>query len=416
MDRKINRVSKLLLISSNFAPEESGIAVYSSDLAYKALIPDFDITVLTGLPHYPWWKIPERFAHLTAGRIEFNKLDLIRVNHVVPTNSGAVGRAKLEYSFWDNGRKAIKKLNAKDFDLVIAIMPTVASGLLARKVSKLGKIPGIVIFQDVSSLGALQSGMPGAPLFYKIARLLEIRASRWASKIVVVSEQMDKVVSDLLEHRVPVEVLHNYSTLQISTLKYADARKQLQIPDDQYLLIHTGNIGYKQDLVNVVEAAKLLENQADIKFLIIGHGNQEGVIRLAIGDSKNIELRPFVSTEDYPKILAAADVLLVNERPSLREMSLPSKLTSYLASGRPVIAAVSEQSATRKFVRDAALVVEPGNANALAEAILRLRDDSDLQKKLSQRGKQFAELNLSPQSGRGKYLKLVRDVLAKEQR
>jgi glycosyltransferase involved in cell wall biosynthesis len=407
---------RVLLISSNFSPEESGIAVYSSDLAYKVLSPEFNVTVLTGLPHYPWWTIPECFAHLTAGRSMVNKLDLIRVNHVVPANSGAVGRARLEYSFWANGSKVLNDLDADDFDLVLAIMPTVASGLLARKFAKVTNIPGIIIFQDVTSLGTLQSGMPGAPFLYKIAKFLEILASRWATKLVVVSEQMEKVVSELLENSVPVEVIHNYSTLQTSTLNYLEARNELQIPKGQFLLLHTGNIGHKQDLGNVVEAAKLLVDHSEFKFLIVGHGNQEHAIRLAIGDSKNIELRPFVNSKDYPKLLVAADVLLVNERPSLREMSLPSKLTSYLISGRPVIAAVSEHSATSKFIKDAALVVEPGNPRALADAILQLKGDVELQEDLGQRGKRFAALNLSPESGRAKYLNLVREVLTKARR
>jgi glycosyltransferase involved in cell wall biosynthesis len=406
--------ANILVISSNFEPEESGIAVYSSDLVRNILLPDFNVTVLSGLPHYPWWKIPKQFSHLTPGQVKSAEFDMIRVNHIVPSNTGALGRVKLEYSFWANGNKVLKGLNADDFDLVIAIMPTVASGLLARKFAKVANIPGIIIFQDVSSLGTLQSGMPGAPLLYKIAKFLEIRASRWANKLVVVSEQMEKVVSKLLKNSVPVEVIHNYSTLQTSAVDYLGARKDLQIPKGQFLLLHTGNIGHKQDLGNIVEAAKLLLQYPKFRFLIVGHGNQEQVIRLAIGDSKNIEIRPFVSSVDYPKFLVAADALLVNERPSLREMSLPSKLTSYLISGRPVIAAVSEESASNKFIKDAALVVEPGNPRALADAILRLEGDVKLQEDLSQRGKRFAEINFSPKSGRAKYLNLVLEVLTKE--
>jgi glycosyltransferase involved in cell wall biosynthesis len=408
--------ANILVVTSNFGPEESGIAVYSSDLVRKILLPDFNVTVLTGLPHYPWWKIPGQFSHLTPGRVKLNEIDLIRVNHVVPSNPGSLGRARLEYSFWANGSKVLKGLNADDFDLVIAIMPTVASGLLARKFAKVAKVPGIIIFQDITSLGTLQSGMPGASLLYKIAKFLEIRASRWATKLVVVSEQMEKVVSELLENSAPVKVIHNYSTLRISALDYLAVRKELQIPNDQFLLLHTGNIGYKQDLGNVVEAAKLLLDHPKFRFLIVGHGNQEQVIRRAIGDSKNIELRPFVTSDDYPKFLAAADALLVNERSSLREMSLPSKLTSYLISGRPVIAAVSEESATSKFIKDAALVVEPGKPRALADAILLLELDRELQENLSQRGKRFAEINLSPESGRAKYLNIVLEVLARAQR
>jgi glycosyltransferase involved in cell wall biosynthesis len=405
---------KILLVTSNFFPEETGVAVYASDLANEVLGSEFDVTVLTGLPHYPWWKIPEQFAHITSGSIQTGELDLIRINHAIPRNAGAIGRAKLEYSFWTNGRKALKNINFEEFDLVIAIMPTVAAGLLARKVSKRNNIPGIVIFQDVSSLGALQSGMPGAQFLYRIAKFLEIRASNWAAKIVVVSNQMETVISELIRKTVIIKVIHNYSIFEFETLDRVEARKYFHYPENQYIILHTGNIGYKQDLMNVVATAKLLASETSIKFLIIGHGNQEEMIRLAIKDCKNIELMSFVSKSDYPRILAAADVLLVNERPSLREMSLPSKLTSYLTSGRPVIAAVAEQSATRKFLKGAALIVEPGNPQALAAAIVQLKADSSLQTSFCELGKKFADLYFSPEAGRAKYLEVVQEVLPRK--
>ena len=401
---------KVLVISSNFSPETSGIAIYSTDLVFDILNPNYDVTVITGLPHYPWWKIPEQFSHLVPGKSHIDGMELIRIKHAIPHKSGALGRAKLEFSIWLNGRNAIRNLESINFDLIIAIMPTVASGLLARHIAKKTRTPGIVIFQDVTSLGALQSGMPGASLFYRVAKHLESRATRWASKIIVVSEDMARVVSELIHTTVPIEVIHNYSLVDSSQMSQLEAKKLLGFPREEYLLLHTGNIGHKQDLLNVVSAAKLLENYNDIKFLIIGHGNQENIIKETVKNCNNIEVRPFVSVNEYPTLLASANALLVNERTSLREMSLPSKLTSYLNSERPVIAAVSNQSATRKFLKESALLVEPGNPSELAAAILRLKLDSLLQEDFARRGKDFSDSNLSKSAGREKYLKIVKEV------
>lgn len=401
----------VLIIASNFLPEESGIAVYATDLATKVLDKNYDVTVVTGLPYYPWWKTLEKFSHISPGITREENLEVIRIRQSVPRNAGAMGRALLEFSFWANGKKALKNLHAKDFDLVISIMPTVAAGLLGRLIARRGKIPGIVVFQDLSSLGALQSGVPGAHFFYGIAKFLEFHASSWAAKIVVISNEMETVISKLVKNKVPIKVIHNYAVLDIETLDHVEERRKFRFLESEYIILHTGNIGFKQDLLNVVAAAKLLERETSIKFLIVGHGNQEEIIRLAIKDCKNIELMPFVSKSDYPRILAAADVLLVNERPSLREMSLPSKLTSYLTSGRPVIAAVAEQSATRKFLQGAALIVEPGNPQLLADAIVQLKTDSSLQTSFCELGKKFAYDNFSSIAGRANYLEVVHDVL-----
>ena len=402
--------ASILLITSNFHPEESGIAVYSSDTASKVLKELAEVSVLTTLPHYPWWRIPEKFLHILPGTTYVNDLEVLRISPFIPKSSSALGRARFEYSFWFRGKKILNTMNLAQYDLVVAIMPTVSSGLLARMVSRKVGIPGVVIFQDISSLGALQSGIPGGKLLYRIAKFLEARASKWASRVVVVSEAMIPVVSRYTNEETPIELIHNYSVLKPSTLTRLEARASLNFHERTFLLLHTGNIGHKQDLLNVVEAAKLLEEHSDIKFLLVGHGNQEEKIRAAIIGCGNIELRTFFSTEDFPRALVSADVLLVNEISTLREMALPSKLTSYLSSGSPVLAAISEESATKKFLGDAAFTVEPGNPRALADAILKLKADATLREKLIQNAKTFSEEHLSPSAGRKKYLSLFESV------
>ena len=397
---------RTLLITSNFYPEESGIAVYSSDLVFNVLSDDAEVNVLTTLPHYPWWRTPEKFAHILPGKTYINDLEVMRLSPFIPKKSSALGRARFEYSFWYHGKKLLKNIDSNEYDCVIAIMPTVSSGLLARRVSRKMGIPGVVIFQDISSLGALQSGIPGGKLLFRVAKFLETRASKWASRIVVVSEAMVPVVSGYTSANVPIDLVHNYSLLKPSNLSRSEARESLNIDENSFLILHSGNIGHKQDLLNVVKAAKLLEEYSDIEFLLVGHGNQEEKIRVAIVGCGNIKLRTFFTSEDFPKALASASVLLVNEIPTLREMALPSKLTSYLASGSPVLASVSHQSATSKFLGDAAFVVEPGNPRALADAVLKLKADVTLREQLSKNAKTFSEEHLSSSAGRKKYQSL----------
>ena len=403
---------RVLLVSSNFDPEETGIAVYSTDLVTNILKTKYEVSVLTGLPHYPWWKIPEKFAHIKPGYVHTGGYEVFRVSHSIPQSANAIGRVQLEYSFWRNGLKQSRKFKHNDFDVVVAIMPTLACGLIARHYSRKYKVPGIVIFQDVTSLATLQSGMPGARFMYSLARILEIFACGWADKIITVSEEMARVVGQMIHKTVPIEVIHNYSVITPTILTHELARSQYPSFSDKYLILHTGNIGYKQDLLNVAAAAKILESYSDVQFLILGDGNQKSILAETIIGCKNISIIPFVSKEEYPVFLAASDALLVNERSSLKEMSLPSKLTSYLVSGRPVIAAVSSKSATNKSLGDNALIVEPSNPQSLADAILALKSDSALQAILSQRAKKLAEEKLSKATGKRKYLDSIYQVLS----
>ena len=126
----------------------------------------------------------------------------------------------------------------------------------------------------------------------------------------------------------------------------------------------------------------------------------------------NIVVLPAVSDDDYSALLSAADLLLVNERPTQMEMSLPSKLTSYLYSERPVIAAVPRGGATWKFLDGIAELVEAGKPKALADSIIKLQNDSAKMEKLAKDGLAFAKANLEPSVGRAKYLEWVKKLLS----
>ena len=92
-------------------------------------------------------------------------------------------------------------------------------------------------------------------------------------------------------------------------------------------------------------------------------------------------------------------------------MSLPSKLTSYLFSGRPVLASVPPNGATWKFLDGIAELVEAGNPLALAQKIEGLRKNPKRLKELSDLGYKFAKENLDAEKGRQKYLDWVNELL-----
>jgi colanic acid biosynthesis glycosyl transferase WcaI len=122
-------------------------------------------------------------------------------------------------------------------------------------------------------------------------------------------------------------------------------------------------MGAKQGLENVVEAARLAERQElPIRFVLAGDGNQrEHLERLADGCA-TLEFMGPLPEPEYLRALQAADVLLLNELPGLTETAVPSKLTSYFASGRPVLAATEPGSVSADEVRasGAGVVINPG--------------------------------------------------------
>ena len=404
-------MSRVLLVTTNYWPEPTGIAVYTTDLAEALKNNECQVTVLTSLPHYPWWKVPQEFAHLGEGVASHNGVEVIRAKHLVPPKMDALLRMRFEFSMWWNLKRVAKRFNNNEFDVVIACMPTVAAGIIGNKIAKRLGVPFGLIVQDLSGAGAKQSGLRGGALISRIAHLVEGIALHGANSLVVVSPAMRDVVIGLGAEPKRVNQILNYSARSIDPVHKAAARKKFGWAEGEFVVVHTGNMGAKQDLENVVKAAEALGRNSVIKIYLIGHGNQENTLKQLCADVKNISVMAAVSDADYSALLSAADLLLVNERSTQMEMSLPSKLTSYLYSERPVIAAVPRGGATWKFLDGVAELVEAGDPAALARAIEELSKQPEKLADLAGRGRVFADANLDPEVGRKKYLDWVQKLI-----
>lgn len=398
---------RFLLVTTNYWPEPTGIAIYTSDLAENLVAQGHHVCVLTGLPHYPWWKVPEEYSHMAEGLNRHKGISIIRAKHLVPNKMNALMRMRFEASLWWNLRRVSKILVSNDFDGVIACIPTVAAGTVGNSIAKKLKLPFGVIIQDLSGAGANQSGLRGGPIISNLAHALERSVLNGAEAIVVVSTSMRDVVEEYGVPKARITQITNYSARAIARLEMASARVKFGWNSEDFIVIHTGNMGAKQDLENVVHAAEILKDSSEIKIYLVGHGNQENNLKLLCHGKKNIFILPAASEEDYSALLSAADLLLVNERITQMDMSLPSKLTSYLFSGRPVLASVPPNGATWKFLDGIAELVEAGNPMALAQKIIELSKNPKRLKELSDLGYKFAKDNLDAEKGRQKYLDWV---------
>ena len=402
---------RILLVTTNYWPEPTGIAVYTTDLAESLTAQGDQVTVLTSLPHYPWWRVPSEFAHLGEGTGSHNGVSIIRAKHLVPPKMNALLRMRFETSLWWNLRRVSKATLGNDFDVVIGCIPTVAAGIVGKRVAKKLGIPFGLIVQDLSGAGAKQSGLRGGAVISRIAHFVEGRALHGADSLVVVSPAMRDVVTGLGVPESRINLIRNYSARSISNFDMASARSRFGWSSNDFVVIHTGNMGAKQDLENVVRAADALNGFSKIKIYLVGHGNQESNLKALCVGKSNIAVLPAVSDEDYSALLSAADLLLVNERSTQMEMSLPSKLTSYLYSERPVIAAVPRGGATWKFLNGVAELVEAADPVALARAIEELSKQPEKLADLAGRGRVFADANLDPEVGRKKYLDWVQKLI-----
>ena len=402
---------RILLVTTNFWPEPSGTGPYATDLALILKASGYEVQVLTGVPHYPWWEIPLSYKANPSSWMNLEGIQVERQTHFVPRKLNIISRILFEISLIRSLHSAFARINFASYDLVIAIGSSVAGNLVAKRISYRLKTPFGIIVHDLAGYGISQSGLSGGYLIAKIVSRWERLILESAKSVVAISQAMRDAMLRMGIQESKVRIIPIYAANQVIPGNQVVARRKFGWDSNDFIVIHTGNMGAKQDLTNVVRASEAIPTDLRIKIYLVGHGNQEYSLKEMCEDKKNIAVIPAVSGEDYSILLAAADLLLVNERRTQRDMSLPSKLTSYLYSERPVLAAVPREGATWKFLDGVADLIEAGDPIALARRIEELTRQPNKLRELARLGREFAEENLSPESGRKKYLEWVEELL-----
>jgi len=402
---------RILVIGINYAPEPTGSAPYTSGLAEMLTESGHNVEALVGIPHYPWWRVlPADKYRLRSKEIRRNVL-VRRFRHFVPKKQTMASRIAWELTFILNVLLSKPKFRP---NLVICSIPSLGGGILGIFYSKIYRVPLLTFIQDVVGQAVKQSGLK---VNAKVASVVE-RIEQWifvASDLVCIASPnfRDYVLKSNIDSDRILTFL-NWSHIGQPNRSKIESRLKFGWEDEQVVILHTGNMGLKQDLGNVISAAKCLEDDASFKFVFCGDGNQKDqLVELAKGVSSISYMAP-VSKEEYPNLLFAADILIVNERATVGDMSLPSKLTSYLTVGKPIIAAVAVNGACARQLSHAdgaAIIVPAGNPNLLAEQILNLSKDLQKMVRMSKAAQDYAVRNLSTSSARANINKIVDEIL-----
>jgi colanic acid biosynthesis glycosyl transferase WcaI len=164
--------------------------------------------------------------------------------------------------------------------------------------------------------------------------------------------------------------------------------------DDVFVVLYAGNLGHSQGLEQIVEAADLLANQRDIRFVFVGEGpSRENLVAL-VQEKRltNISFISFQRREILPEVLATADLSLVSLQAGFGDGSLPSKTFSILASGRPILAIADPGSQLEKLIElsQAGRFILSGKSVLIRDTILDLYNNPSMRQKMGESGREFA--------------------------
>ena len=366
---------RVIIWGINYSPEPTGIAPYTTALAEYLARGDWQVDVVTGFPYYPAWK-KQAVDRRCLGRSEIVAgLPVHRCWQYVPARLSTWARILHELSFGLTSFWRILRLPRADVYVVVS--PPLGLGPLAWLATRIKGSGFLFHIQDLQPDSAAGLGMVRPGLFLRLLFACERLTYRCAAGISVISAGM----ADALRAKgVPARkifLLPNWLRPATPSAAKPDGpafRRRQGIPAEALLAVYSGNLGRKQGLEGLLEAAALLAQAPvparPVVIVIAGDGAARAALaaRLESRPLANVRLLPLLPEDDYQAMLAAADLAVIAQVAGTGQVCFPSKLLSVLAAGLPVVAVADASSDLAHAVAEGGFgrTVPPGNATALA--------------------------------------------------
>jgi colanic acid biosynthesis glycosyl transferase WcaI len=329
------------------------------------------VETVTGFPNYPQGKLyPGYRLRLHAEDI----VDGVPVHRVAlyPSHDRSSLRRIVNLFSFASSAAFHGIFRAKPFEVLYAY-PPIPTALAAAAICAIRRKPYVMDVQDLWPDSVVKSGMPGTRWMERIIGAMCNFAYRRAARIV---SQSQGIADRLVERGVPrekISVIYNWAHEDEPGPPPDLARYGFA---GRFNIVYGGNFGRMQGLDVLIRAAQIAARQAPrLQLTLFGNGVEtdrlrEQVVQLGAG---NVRIEPGVPREQVGHIFAAADVLvlhLIND--PLFEITVPHKTQSYMAAGKPVLIGVAGEAARLVTDAGAGVAVEPGNAEAMAQAMVRL--------------------------------------------
>jgi colanic acid biosynthesis glycosyl transferase WcaI len=384
---------EIFVLGINYYPEPIGISVYTAEMCEYLKDAGHKVTVFTGFPYYPQWKIERQYRKKFFMSEGYHGIEIKRSYLYVPHKITTKTRILHEFSFVISS--SLNLLFSKRPETIIVISPPLLLGISAFVISKLKKVPFIFHVQDLQPDAAVKLGMVKKGKLTKLLYRIEKYIYKKASLVSVVSAGMrDRIISKGVPQEKVILFPNWVDTDFIKPLPKQNRFRRMYGIDNKFVVLYAGNIGVKQGLEIIPDVANLLQGFKDILFLVVGDGaRKSALVKRAVDlNLVNVKFLPVQPREFLPEMLSAADISLVIQQAAVTDFMVPSKLLAILASGRPVIVSSHEKSELPKVVEQAncALIVKPEESGQLRDAILELYRDTKKRKSFGNNGREYA--------------------------
>ncbi|QGU11529.1 colanic acid biosynthesis fucosyltransferase WcaI [Leclercia sp. J807] len=372
---------KILVYGINYSPELTGIGKYTGEMVEWMARQGHEVRVITAPPYYPEWQVDEHYSSWRYRREE-GAATVWRCPLYVPKQPSTLKRLIHLGSFALSSFFPLMAQRRWKPDRIIGVVPTLFCTPGMRLLGKLSGARTLLHIQDYEVDAMLGLGMAGKGKGGKVAKLASAFERSSLHNVDYVSTISRSMMNKAQEKGVAAEKViffPNWSEVarfrDVTAVEAAALREQLGLPEAKKIILYSGNIGEKQGLENVIDAAEKLRDQP-WQFVIVGQGGGKARLQKLAQERglQNITFLPLQPYEALPALLKMADCHLVVQKRGAADAVLPSKLTNILAVGGNAVITAEAHTELGQLCDTQpgiAVCVEPESVPALVAGIER---------------------------------------------
>ncbi len=381
---------KINLCGINYAPELTGIGVYNTGLAEYLAQRGEQVTMVTGFPYYPQWHLLEKDVPLYRTEA-INGVTVARCGLFVPEKPTPFLRILHEGSFVVSS--FLRQLTLPAADVYVVVSPPLLLGFAAWLLCWIKNRPFIFHVQDLQPDAAAGLLMLKQGFFLKLLYALEKFAYQKAKLVSAISPEMCSLIEAKGVAKDKVVLFPNWVGDSVGSA-LGSWKAKMGIDGNTSLVSYAGNMGVKQGLPIILQAAKLLADKP-VTFVIAGNGADLDRLQKFKAENalNNVILLDVLPEDEHTQFLTDSDICLIPQKKGAATAFLPSKLLKMLALGRPVLAITQGEGALAAAVAEGefGMRVEPDDERALADAVMTLAADQNRRSQMSEKGKQYVK-------------------------
>jgi glycosyltransferase involved in cell wall biosynthesis len=411
----------ILLIHQAFVDLDQAGGTRHAELAYYLAARGHQVTIIASPVSY------------LTGRVEAKPPKGTRPQPVMPPGGSQTGRVTVlrAYSYPALHRSFAHRvlsfmsftissflvgLAVRRVDLVWGTSPPLFQGATAWALRRLKRARFLFEVRDLWPAFAIQVGVLQNRLLVGLAEWLEGTLYRHADCVMVNSPGFIEHVKTHGARRVEL-VPNGTDPRMFDPAADGGAFRREHGLEGKFLAMYAGAHGLSNDLGVVLQAACLLKDRPEIAIALVGDGKEKPALQAEAArlGLENVTFIPPVPKEGMGEALAAADACIAILKPlPLYRTVFPNKVFDYMAAGRPVVLAID--GVIREVVEEAGggVFIPPGDAEALAAAILRLADDPEGARRMGLDARRYVEAHFDREYLAGKLVGLLENMLESE--